>query len=185
MALVVALLLLGSVGSTSSTSSSTANTSSAGGREPQEITVPAGDLTEFLRLHPLTPHSTLRLEVGDHTLSETLTLGAGATGLTLSGSAGARVTGGYAVPASAWDHTQAIWSAALPAGTWPAGADPPRQLWTGGGEQRRTRARHPDLWNRDCTAVEDSPYLFWSVPLAASPLAQSPVRVISPVWVHF
>ena len=87
--------------------------------------VPAGDLTSWLRQHPLQPNTTLLLEAGDHTLSETLQLGPSAAGLRMSGAqgaaAGARVTGGFAVPASAWSTIDLrgarVLSARLPPGT--------------------------------------------------------------------
>ena len=129
-------------------------------------TVPAGDLTAWLKAHPLRPHTTLRLAPGEHTLSETLVLGKSATGLTLLGGGSARISGGYTVPA-AWDTSAKIWKAKLPAGTWSAGADPPRQLWVGRGGERRTRARHPNLWSAQMTQMSPSPYLFWSAPLEA------------------
>ena len=113
--------------------------------------------------------ASLVLDAGDHLLSETLKLGASATGLRISAdTAGARLTGGYRVPSSAWNTQGSIWRASLPAGSWSAGSDPPRQLWTGGGRSRRTRARHPNLWNHDVTAVEEAPYLYWSSPLTNS-----------------
>ncbi len=107
---------------------------------------------------------------GDHALSETLRLGASATGLRVSAgsSGGARLTGGYAVPPNAWHTEGEIWRARLPPGTWSPGSDPPRQLWTGEGRHRRTRARHPNLWNHDVSAIEEQPYLYWSSPLATS-----------------
>ena len=79
--------------------------------------VPPGDLTQWLREHPLSPGTSLLLEPGDHTLSETLRLGPSAAGLHVRGGGpGTRVSGGFAVPASAWqvDMTQdgaQIWSA--------------------------------------------------------------------------
>jgi hypothetical protein len=153
---------------------------SLGEASPSPQRVPAGDFTRWLTQHPLKPGTSLLLEPGDHTLSETLHLGPNATGLRLSGGTtvarGARITGGFAVPASAWSTSCAgkrplgseggvCWSAHLPAGTWAPGADPPRQLWTGHGRTRRTRARHPNLWNRDASAVQASPYMIWSSPL--------------------
>eukprot|EP01050_Picozoa_sp_SAG11_P031169 SAG11_NODE_9565_length_900_cov_1.026217_1_plen_235_part_10 len=131
--------------------------------------IPAGDLTSWLRQHPLQPGTTLFLEPGDHTLSETLHFGSDAAGLKVSGAAGARITGGFAIPAGAWEMTfrgnLQVLSARLPPGTWAPGADPPRQLWTNNGQVRRTRARHPNLWNDAVTAVADSPYMYWAQPL--------------------
>ncbi len=131
------------------------------------VTVPAGDLTEWLAEHPLQPNTTLVLAPGEHALSTTLRLGANATGLRMTGEAGVRVTGGYTVPAGAWKIVRRgsieVWSAQLPPGTWAAGDDPPRQLWTNNG--RRTRARHPNLWNRDVSALNESPYMYWMRPL--------------------
>jgi hypothetical protein len=131
--------------------------------------VPAGDLTSWLRQHPLQPGTTLFLEPGDHTLSQALYFGADSAGVNVSGAAGARITGGFAVPGGAWETTfrgsLRVLSARLPPGTWAPGADPPRQLWTNNGQVRRTRARHPNLWNHAVTAVAESPYMYWAQPL--------------------
>mgnify|MGYP006146907539 CR=1 FL=1 len=107
----------------------------------------------------------LLLEAGEHHINETLTLGPKHSDLTLKRAdpdAAAVVTGGLRISASEWrayKHPIIVATVKLP------GNVVPKQMFTGGGTIRATRARHPNLYASDGATVHERPYLYWQSPI--------------------
>eukprot|EP00038_Savillea_parva_P013237 m.7724 g.7724 ORF g.7724 m.7724 type:complete len:775 (+) comp2472_c0_seq1:60-2384(+) len=152
------------------------------------IPIPAtpGALEQVL-YGPLPPDATLALASGVHQLGGALRLNRSHSGITLRGpdNGSAVVSGGVALGPSAWkpaaNAPQGVWSAMLPDSMLAlvkAGQAMPRQLWVEapgagpGNAQRRTRARHPNLYDTSTgTVLEQFPYMYWASPLYSCKLS--------------
>jgi hypothetical protein len=107
------------------------------------------------------------------------------SGITLRGpdpsDGAAVVSGGTRIEASSWRPAgpgmPGVWMADIPStdGVLAASRPTPRQLWVAAGgdataatAQRRTRARHPNLYD-DATGsqLQQFPYMFWASPISS------------------